>query len=568
MIVDYKETFIEKAKRIHGDKYDYSKVEYINGHTKICIVCPIHGEFYQAPHKHLQGQGCPQCGREKTRQSTLLTKEEFIKKANCVHNNKYNYDKINYINNSTKVAITCPKHGVYYQIPKSHLMGCGCPICAQEQRTAKQTKSQEKFIQEAIIIHGDKYDYSKVKYKNSSSKVCIICPQHGEFHQSPNKHIRGQGCPQCGGSQNYDTNGFIERAKTVHNDKYDYSKTEYINNRSKVCIICHQHDKNNNEHGEFWQEASSHLSGNGCPKCGYIISQQENQLVSFIQSILPSDCEIYQNDRTVLNNKELDIYIPTHNIAIEYNGLLWHSEKYGKDKFYHLNKTIECKNKGIKLIHIFEDEWLNKNNIVKSKLKQLLNANYSLERVYARKCTIRPIKVQESALFLDLNHIQGSCNATVHLGCYCNDKVIGVMSFKKERKDNNNWELTRFATDINKHCIGVGGKLFSYFIKNYDYNEIKSFADRRWTLDEKDNLYIKLGFQLETILDSDYRYYNNKSTNIERIHKFNFRKQILHKKYGLSLDMSEKEMVEELGFYRIWDCGLLKYVFKNEKINN
>lgn len=424
------------------------------------------------------------------------------------------------------------------------------------------------FIEKAKQIHNNKYNYSKVDYINAHNKVCVICPMHGEFWQTPNKHLSGQGCPRCGCNQNYDTNTFIERAITLHGDKYDYSRVEYNNNRSKVCIICHQCNKNNNEHGEFWQEASSLLSGNGCPKCGCIISQEENKLVSFIQSILPINCGIYQNDRSVLNGKELDIYIPSHNIAIEYNGLLWHSEKYGKDKTYHLNKTIECKNKGIKLIHIFEDEWIYKNDIVKSKLKQLLNVNYSLETVYARKCIIRVIRPTESTLFLDLNHIQGSCNASVHLGCFYNNTLVGVMSFKKEHKNKNNWELTRFATDINKHCIGVGGKLFSFFIKNYVYEKIKSFADRRWTLDEENNLYSKLGFKLETILEPDYRYYDKKNSNVVRIHKFNFRKQLLHKKYGLSLNMTEKEIVQQLGFYRIWDCGLLKYVFKNEEDNN
>ena len=166
--------------------------------------------------------------------------------------------------------------------------------------------------------------------------------------------------------------------------------------------------------------------------------------------------------------------------------------------------------------------------------------------------------------FLEKNHIQGSCSATIHLGCYFNTELIGVMTFKKESKDenNHNWELTRFATNINKHCIGIGGKLFKYFIRNYNPSYIKSFADRRWTLDKDNNLYTKLGFKLDKVLKPDYRY--TKGAN-SYIHKFNFRKQTLLKRYpdsGLTEDMTEYEMTQKLGFYRIWDCGLFKYVWK------
>ena len=136
------------------------------------------------------------------------------------------------------------------------------------------------------------------------------------------------------------------------------------------------------------------------------------------------------------------------------------------------------------------------------------------------------------------------------------------MSFKKENNNCNIWELTRFATKIDYVCQGLGGKLFKYFVKNYEPIEIKSFADRRWTLDESNNLYVKLGFKLSKILPPDYKYYNNSLNKYERIHKFSLRKQRLNKKYGLSLAMTETEMAKELGYDRIWDCGLLKYVWK------
>ena len=134
------------------------------------------------------------------------------------------------------------------------------------------------------------------------------------------------------------------------------------------------------------------------------------------------------------------------------------------------------------------------------------------------------------------------------------------MSLKKENK--NEWDLNRFASNINYSFQGVGGKLFSFFVKKYNPIKVKSFADRRWTLSKENNIYTKLGFKLDKTLKPDYRYYNEHIDKFERFHKFNFRKQILHKKYGLPLEMTESEMVKKLGYDRIWDCGLFKYVWK------
>ena len=176
-----------------------------------------------------------------------------------------------------------------------------------------------------------------------------------------------------------------------------------------------------------------------------------------------------------------------------------------------------------------------------------------------RKCAIKEIKYNESKDFLDKNHIQGSASATVYLGCYYGEQLVGVMTFKREK--DNKWELNRFASDINYRCIGVGGKMFSYFVKNYNPEEVKSFADRRWTVDEENNLYIQLGFEFNKYVKPDYKYYNPTDGNI-RQHKFGFRKQTLHKKYGLPLTMTEDEMTKELGYYKVYDCGLIKYIWK------
>ena len=428
-------------------------------------------------------------------------------------------------------------------------------------------KSNDEFIREVQLIHHNRYDYSKVKYINNKTKVCIICPDHGEFWQIPSDHLNGKGCPQCAGNVRYNKDTFVEKAKIIHNDRYDYSKVQYVNAHTKVCIICP-------EHGEFWQTPNNHLNGNGCPLCknrkignvlrdtveGFIEKSNElNEITNCLKVLLPQ-----QRNREILRNREIDIYIPLLKLGIEYNGLHWHSERLGKGKNYHLDKLNKCNEQGIRLIQIFEDEWINHRDICESKLKQICGLNTN-PKIYARKCEIREITNKNEAYeFLDKNHIQGRTGFTIGLGAYYNNELVGVMTFKKDKEEY--WDLNRFATDINYQCIGIGGKLFKYFTRNYDYQEIKSFADRRWTTDPTNNLYTKLGFEFDSYVPPTYWYY--KDGEITRHHKFGFRKQILHKRYSLPLDLKESEMTETLGYTRIWDCGLIKYVYKVWKTEN
>lgn len=185
--------FIAKAKAIHGDKYDYSKVNFTNVDTKVCIICPKHGEFWQVPANHLRGCRCRNCNYGDT--------ESFIKEASIIHNNKYDYSQVEYVDSKTPVTIICPIHGPFQQAPSNHLAGHGCSKCAVEVVAKTITKSQEQFILDAIKVHGNRYDYSNVQYINSTTKVCIICPEHGEFWQTPTHHLSGNGCPKCNSSK-------------------------------------------------------------------------------------------------------------------------------------------------------------------------------------------------------------------------------------------------------------------------------------------------------------------------------------------------------------------------------
>ena len=545
------EEFIEKAKKIHGDKYDYSKVNYINAQTKIIIICNLHGEFLQTPNSHLNGSGCPHCCEINHK----YTKEEFIKKAIQKHDNKYDYSKVNYINNSTKVCVICPEHGEFWITPANHLYGQGCFKCYHDSRKNNFKYNTEEIINKFKSVHNNIYDYSKTVYKGIATPVSIICPEHGEFLQLPTVHLQGCGCPKCGSinSGNYKrltTEEFIEKAKKIHGDKYDYSKVDYIDYDTPVIIIC-------KKHGEFLQTPDSHLQGKGCQSCSIRHSSYEEDIINFIK--YNSNTKIEINTRQIIHPLELDVFLPEKNIGIEFNGIRWHTEEFGKDKNYHLNKLTECNKKDIKLIQIFEDEMILSKNIVISKLSHLLQLNNSKNKIYGRLVNIYEIENKIAKSFLNKNHIQGFAPSTIYLGAYYNGDLIGVMSFLKENKDNN-WNLTRFATDIDYICCGVGGKLLKYFEVNYKPQQIKSFADRRWTIDVNNNIYTKLGFNLDKVIPPDYKYVKN--NQMKRIHKFNLRKNNLIKKYNINPDLTENEITKELGYHKIWDCGLLKYVKK------
>ena len=192
------EQFIAEAKLVHGDKYDYSNVSYINNSTPVKIYCLKHQyEFSQIPSDHLSGKGCPKCGNERIAESRRSNTAEFIEKAKKIHNNTYDYSKVDYHSDCEPVIIICKKHGEFYQTPNNHLNGKGCKQCAIEYTKNIQTKTTEQFITEAKLIHGNYYDYSKTKYINANEKVEIICPKHGEFWQKANSHLQGCGCPKC-----------------------------------------------------------------------------------------------------------------------------------------------------------------------------------------------------------------------------------------------------------------------------------------------------------------------------------------------------------------------------------
>lgn len=250
------QNFLNKALLVHGDTYDYSAVDYTVATAKIDIICKVHGVFSQRATNHLaKGYGCPICaGNAKSNTS------DFITKAKLIHKETYIYDKVDYVASNIHVLIGCSIHGYFSQEANSHLQGRGCPECAISTVANKRMLSADEFLTRSIRLHGDKYDYSKTIYRGCNSILNIVCKQHGEFSQTAGNHLSGHGCSICAGVNRRTTEEFISEASNRHNSFYSYSKTEYIGCDNKVLITCP-------DHGDFWQVAKKHLSGQKCPLC-------------------------------------------------------------------------------------------------------------------------------------------------------------------------------------------------------------------------------------------------------------------------------------------------------------
>jgi hypothetical protein len=294
-----------------------------------------------------------------------------------------------------------------------------------------------------------------------------------------------------------------------------------------------------------------------CPNCyPKYKSIAETEILNYIKS-QSFNFNVFENNRNTISPLELDIYIPEKALALEYNGLYWHSETAGKDKNYHLNKLNLCQSKNITLIQIFEDEWFYHQDIVKYRLQQILGVNNS-QRIHARSCIIKEISSNKKNEFLIKYHLQGFDNSPLSLGAFYNDILLAVMTFNHgslakgvKKKNDFNWELNRYCCDYNFHIPGIASKLLSYFKKNYKWKTIYSFADRRWSVG---NMYYKLGFELESITKPNYWYVKG----LKRIHRFALRKRPDEPK-----DTPEWLLRLQEGYTRIWDCGNLKFVIQH-----
>lgn len=383
--------------------------------------------------------------------------------------------------------------------------------------------------------------------------TCPYCDKPRVFNNSV--HGFFQTCGKCVGNafkekfNNKSTLYIVNNIDTTKYDIIDLPTGAMVNTPLTIkCKKCNTISKIHLYNGKLKNINSIELCKNCKP-----ISKPQNELSDFVSTLILD--KIKTNDRQTIKPLELDIYIPDKQLAIEFDGLYWHSDRTTVNRNYHLNKTEFCEAQDIHLIHIFENEWLYKQDIVKSRIKNLLGI-YD-RTVGARVCQIKEVNDKTSKQFIDENHIQGQAISKVNLGLFYQDELVSLMTFSKPRFSKQyDWELVRFCNKLGYHIPGAAGKLLSYFEKSYSPKSLVSYADRRWSYSKK-NVYQTLGFTLSHVSAPNYWYFKG----------IEFSSRIKYQKHKLAAlletfdpELSEIQNMMANGYNRIFDCGNLVYI--------
>lgn len=559
------EILITRYKEKHGNLYDYSLVNYKGALNKVKIICPVHGEFEQKPFDHANGRGCKKCGRNLAAFKTKKDTNFFIKKSNTVHGTYYDYSQSNYTGNNKKIKIICPIHGEFEQLAGNHLAGSGCIVCGNSWNSSKRSKNKREilFKNKAKELYGNIYDFEKSVYIKNNIPVQVYCNIHnGVFLKTPNQILDGSGqCPICYGSHKTKIKNFapifFKRCKERFKNPVTYNEEIYNGLSCNIEYVCPKHGKIKND------IACNHirrLNNNGCIKCRNI-----SKLELFVRDILEENHINYKKQiKLKYNNKryEMDIFIPSKKIAIELNGLYWHSEHRkgfgGLSPDYHIKKYNTFEKLGIRLITIFEHEIENNKEIVTNKLKHILNISNTI-KIFARKCEISKIGSKTSNNFLKENHLQGGDKSPIRYGLYHKEELVAVMTFSKKRgcfkynkTNEKDYELVRFCVKNKYSVIGSANKLLKKFEIEYKPNKIVTYSDKRWYTG---NVYEKMGFSHSHDSSPCYWYFNYSNRN-KIYHRFNFRKNVLEHKLELyDGNLTEWENMKKNNYDRYWDCG-------------
>jgi len=397
-----------------------------------------------------------------------------------------------------------------------------------------------------------------VEYRGWREKVVIVCPTHGAFRQKAGNHLIGNGCPECAAkrrakARSSSTDGFVERARKVHGGRYDYSQVEYRTAHEKVEVICRKH-------GPFLQTPSNHLMGRGCPRCATVVSKGHQQIADLLSEL---NIEFRINDRSILSDgqqsHELDIYIPERKLAIEFNGIYWHSTQH-KVSGYHQAKTIACRAKGVRLIHIFEDQWLTKRHIVESIIR--LAVGKPKHRLYARKLEVREIDGKAARLFLAANHLYEHRGARFKYGLFTpKGELVSVMTFGFSRFNKHHpVELIRFANKLDTAIVGGAQRLFKRAVQDINPPSIICYADAALF---EGKLYEQLGFENLGITQPNTWYFEPDEPLVRR-HRMQFTGPgLLKKGYPYDESLTVRQNCDRLGLTSVEDCGSYKLVWTN-----
>lgn len=445
-----------------------------------------------------------------------------------------------------------------------------CKACAREDTMQRHVHTTDRrraysdlagFVAVATELHGGRYTYENAVYAGAHAPLAVVCSTHGQFYISPTNHMQGKGCPLCGvtassAKQRHSMTEVLARFRGVHGDAFDYSESIYAGMQHPMVFTCRAHNV------KVTQLPTNHLSGqNPCPKCNHMKSKGEMQVFALMSFLTKAE----SRNKAVLKPRELDIYLPEVNLAIEYCGEFRHSHGDAADekakKLNHARKYLDCKAQGIRLITLWESEWKERNYAVRRLLRNAVGK--SKGKLMARKCELRKVTNAEARLFYDRYHPQGGEGHGEHYALFWNGKMVACMRFVLGANDrgaaaaNRTWTLGRYATRIT--VAGAASRLFKAFLREFNPTEVKSFSDNRFF---DGGMYEQLGFVLEEDVPPDYTIWHPKLGILPKPHYQ--RRQIPKRLKEVGVDdafnpetdpRTEREMTYLMGARRLYDCG-------------
>lgn len=534
---------------VHFDRYTYISLDRTGRYPTLQLSCKQHGEFKQSMYNHLAGKGCPECARLIGRE----TLSSVTIKAAKVQTQNYEYLSLAYEQRKPKLMLRCAIHGVFTQLKETHLQGSGCPSCAEEHRREKLRVTTDKISSRVPSEVLTRYPFSDLKVVDGKSYLTITCAEHGTSEKSVDNYLRGQGCKDCAIAYNTllrtaTLKEYALKAEKVHGDLYTYLELDRTKvSYPKVLINC-------KEHGKFWQGTSQHLQGLRCPSCANTHSKVGTAFVDYICSLTEGVREM----KSLVGSTKLrwDVGVPSKGLAFEFHGLYWHSEEH-KDRSYHLSKHLQGLASGFRTIHIFEDEWVERQEAVKALLRNSLGL--SCQKVFARKTKLVEVSAQTATKFLEANHIQGATSSSLYLGLSYHDELVAVLGYalrasgRGQKNSKTDAEITRYATSV-KVSGGFTKLLRGLTLKEPKLTKLYTFSDVRAFTGK---MYEIAGFTKVAVLPVDYFYVRYG----KRQHKCTLQKSAFKKNPKLLYDptLTERELAELNNFYRVYDCGKLKW---------
>ena len=488
----------------------------------------------------------------------MKTEFEEVVKYLKSHNTIILTTKNDYVNVSQKLTLQCQQCQQSFQCSFFDFKRKENKICIT---CAKKNIGLKKIISiplKEIINHitdiniiDQKDNYGREEKITCQCQICQYTFTE-KYHILLRKQNKGlTSCSKC----NIDNRSKNDRQKTyqktldfcqTNNITFVSTESEFVN--GEELFICPECQEKFHRPHKYFNRQTYPMRTDLCQKCSNSnpISNEE----TIIKTILKKhDIMFEENNRTILSGKELDIHIPDKKLAIEVNGLYYHSELRGVDKDYHLNKTLECEKQGIQLLHFWDYEVNNKlmivEDIIKSKLNLLEN------RIGARQLNIEMVDSNVTKEFMNMNHLHGFCQAKWHIALKKDNMIYSIISLGLSRTSNH-WEIIRFATLNNTKVIGGYSRLIAYIRKEMKIENLMSFADRRIS---NGDLYLKSGWQLNGVSNPCYWYFKNKKIH----HRSNFMKHKLKKYPEFDHNLTEWQMMIKMGYDRVWDCGNLKF---------